>query len=72
MLAWSAVMAKEDSPREAALRRIAEQETRVARQQKAVAALKTHGVSTFAANQLLRTMKETLTALREALSRYPE
>ncbi len=64
-------MANEESPREAAVRRIAEQETRVARQQKAVTALEVHGVSTFAANRLLRTMEETLTALREGLRRYP-
>ena len=65
-------MAKDESPREAALRRVAEQEILVARQQKMVAALKANGVDTYAADRGLKTMEDTLTALREGLGRYPK
>jgi hypothetical protein len=65
-------MAKDESPREAALRRVAEQGARVARQKKAVATLKANGAGTYAAEQLLVTMEDTLASLRATLIRYPK
>jgi hypothetical protein len=65
-------MAKDESLREAALRRVAEQQARVARQQKMVAALRTNGVGAYAAGQLLESMEDTLTGLRAIVSRYPK
>jgi hypothetical protein len=54
------------------LRRVAEQGARVARQKKTVATLKANGAGTYAAEQLLVTMEDTLTSLRATLIRYPK
>ena len=62
-------MAKDESLHEAALRRVAEQQARVARQQKMVAALRAHGVGAYAASQRLQSMEDTLMAMRASLSR---
>ena len=71
-LLGSTVMAKDESPREAALRRVAEQQARVARQQKMVAVLRASGLGAYAASDLLQSMEDTLMAMRTSLSRYPK
>jgi hypothetical protein len=64
-------MAKAESPREAALRRIAEQEARLAKQKRLIATLKANGTDTFISERLLATMEDALTALRASLRLYP-
>jgi hypothetical protein len=56
-------MSKAESAREAALRRVAEQEARVEKQRGAAG-----GTSTKTAERLLVTMEETLTALHTSLN----
>jgi hypothetical protein len=62
---------KADSPRQAALRRIAEQQARIAKQRTLIAALKANGTSTRSANQSLGHMEVALSALRASLRLYP-
>jgi hypothetical protein len=64
-------LAEAESPREAALRRVAEQEARVARQKKLIATLKANGTDTFISERLLTTMEDALAALRASLRLYP-
>lgn len=59
-----------ETPRQAAERRIAEQEARVARQRDLLAILASNGAGTDTASRLLKTMEDTLTALRTSLSQY--
>jgi hypothetical protein len=63
-------MVKIESPREAALRRIAEQEARLAKQKRLIATLKANRTDTFLSERLLATMEDALTALRASLRLY--
>jgi hypothetical protein len=63
-------MAKVESPRDAALRRVVHQEARIAKQKRLIANLKANGSGTGAAKQLLALMEDSLTALRTSLSIY--
>ena len=58
--------------REAALRRVMEQERRVARQKAAVARLAANGLGAGHAKKLLTVMEESLRLLRAALKQYPD
>jgi uncharacterized coiled-coil protein SlyX len=60
-------MEKVETPREAALRRIAKQEARIARQRLVIAGLDRAGIASGQAKRLLATMQETLAALRTSL-----
>ena len=62
----SADMAMTESPRQAALRRIAEQQARIARQRTLIAALKANGSSTQSAMELGH-MQGALSTLRDSL-----
>lgn len=64
-------MAMTESPREAALRRIAEQQARVVRQRTLIAALKANGSSTQSAMESLGHMQGTLASLRDSLRLHP-
>jgi hypothetical protein len=64
-------MKRSESPREAALRRIVEQEARIARQTELIANLTANGTGSAPAQRLLVTMEKTLKALRASLSLYP-
>ena len=63
-------MAVTESPRQATLRRIAEQQARIARQRTLIAALKANGSSTQSAMESLGHMQGTLSSLRDSLL-YP-
>jgi uncharacterized coiled-coil protein SlyX len=63
-------MEKVETPREAVLRRIAEQEARIARQRHVIANLDWNGLASAAAKRLLATMQDTLTTLRSSLRHY--
>jgi uncharacterized coiled-coil protein SlyX len=60
-------MAKVETPREAASRRVAEQEARIARQKHLIANLDRDGIASGAAKRILATMQDSLTALRTSL-----
>jgi hypothetical protein len=64
-------MAMAESPRDAALRRISQQEARVSKQKALIASLKTNGTPTVGAERSLATMEDVLKALRDSLQRYP-
>jgi hypothetical protein len=61
---------KDESPRLAALRRIAEHEARITRQKVIIAQLNANGAATGTAKRLLATMEDALTALRSSLNHY--
>ena len=60
-------MAMTESPKQAALRRIADQQARIARQRTLIAALKANGSSTQSAMESLGYMQGTLSMLRDSL-----
>jgi hypothetical protein len=60
-------MGKVEATREAALRRVAEQEARIARQKHLIANLDRDGIASVAAKRVLATMQDTLTALRTSV-----
>jgi hypothetical protein len=60
-------MARIETPREAALRRIAEQQARVTKQKDLIAQLEANGGGTATVRQQLATMEDSLSALRLAL-----
>jgi hypothetical protein len=60
-------MGKVETLRGAALRRVAEQEARIARQKHLIANLDRIGLASGAAKRLLATMQDTLTTLRTSL-----
>ena len=63
-------MARIESLRQAALRRVAEQEARVAKQSLLVVRLKANGASTGEAERLLAIMEVSLIAFRTSLRLY--
>jgi hypothetical protein len=66
-------MNKVESPqRAAALRRIAEQEARIARQKELIANLTANGTGSAPAQRLLAAMEDALKALRSSLNLYPD
>ena len=71
LLQSSAGMAVTESPRQAALRRITEQQARIARQRTLIAALKANGSSTQSAMESLGHMQGTLSSLRDSLRLHP-
>ena len=56
-----------ESVRQAAQRRVAEQEARVAKQALVVVSLKANGASAYEAERLLKVMEESLVAFRTSL-----
>jgi hypothetical protein len=71
LLQSSAWMTTTESPREAALQRIAEQQARIEKQRTLIAALRANGSATRSAEQVLRQMEGALSALRDSLHLYP-
>ena len=61
-----------ETPREAALRRVMEQERRVARQKETITRLGANGIAPGQAERLLAAMEESLRLLRAALKLHPE
>ena len=62
---------KVETPYAAALRRVAGQEVRIARQKALIKHLRENGSSTGSAERLLIVMENALIALRTSLSAYP-
>jgi hypothetical protein len=63
-------MENDEAPYDAALRRIADQEDRIRRQECLVEAMKENGLSTRQAEELLDLMRATLGTLRSSFSHY--
>ena len=63
-------MAKPETPYDAALRRVAEQEVRVGRQKWVIARLEANGAASGGAKRQLAKLEDLLAALRISLSRY--
>jgi hypothetical protein len=65
-------MANHETAHDALLRRIAEQENRVTRQERLIAHLTEKGLPTGQAQELLALMRVAAAVLRASLAHYPE